>query len=100
MSRRQAESTANVMNRSPSVRKSKATYVRGIPPLRKERARMGHPTSSSTEIWRRRGILAGHLRDGARGEAFQKAASAGRIVLGIGRKHDQEEAVFRRQRKA
>src|SRR6202011_2162950 len=95
MSMRQAERSATVASRSPNVRKSQAACGRGIPPLRKERARVGHPTFvEGTEIWRRCGILAGHLRDGAWFEALQKAACARRIVLGIGRKHDQEEAVF------
>src|ERR1700729_2509013 len=57
-------------------------------------------SDATIEMVERRGILAGHLRNGARLQALEKTARAGRIVVGIGRKHDQEEAIFRSQRKA
>src|ERR1700683_1783107 len=43
--------------------------------------------------------LAGHLRNGARLQALEKASRAGRVVFGIGREHDQKETVFRCRRK-
>src|SRR6266567_6611162 len=47
---------------------------------------------------RRRAILAGHLRDRAWGKTFQEFARACGVVLLVGRKHDQEETIFRCQR--
>src|SRR5580704_8302613 len=55
---------------------------------------------ATIEIFERRGMLGGHLRNGARLQPLEKAARAGWIVVGIGRKYDQEEAIFGSQRKA
>src|SRR5271155_2607886 len=95
MSRRHAGSEASEADRRPIARKFQARGVRGHPPFDMVRPAL----NSRAEIWRRRSMLAGHLRDGTWLQRLQKAARARRIVLGIGRKHDQEEAVFRRQRK-
>src|SRR5215470_14101602 len=47
-----------------------------------------------------RRILAWHLRDCARFESFEEATSFDGVVLLVGREHDQEEAIFRRESEA
>src|SRR5579862_1101180 len=110
MSIRQAVVSAISMTRP-------ATDIRGIPPLRTKRARMGHPAKETAvelrstgrakppvptwtlplpEVnWQRCIILAGHLRNRFRSQAFQKTAGACRVVILVRRKHDQEETIFR-----
>src|ERR1700685_2982963 len=86
----------------------------GIPPLRKERAKMGHPAvgTGSTETpssfarrdgrmrpsphenFRRCAMLAGHLRERARVQGFEELARFRGVVFLVGREHDQEETIF------
>src|SRR5258706_5324690 len=54
----------------------------------------------ATEIGRRRGILAGHLRQGTWVQRLQEIERTRGIVFQIGRKHDQEKSAFRGERKS
>src|ERR1700688_2989689 len=76
--------TLNHRGHRGSQRKPHAGGVRGI------------PTFVEIQSWRSMRILAWHLRDGARGKAFEEPASACGIVFLVGREDDQEETIFRR----
>src|SRR5712691_10157314 len=56
-------------------------------------------SAHTREIWRRRSMLARHLRHRAWVQCLQEIARARGIIFFVGGKHDQEEAVFRGQRK-